>query len=96
MCGNEDCGQTSAWYVFSAMGFYPMNPISCEYETGTPLFDRVTLHLDNGKNFVIEAVGKTPDGYKVKDVELNGRRLKTTYITHKDLVKGGRLKFIMK
>ena len=96
LCGNEDCGQTSAWYVFSAMGFYPMNPISCEYEMGTPLFDRVTLHLDNGKNFVIEAVGKTPDGYKVKDVELNGRRLKTTYITHKDLVKGGRLKFIMK
>ena len=96
LCGNEDCGQTSAWYVFSAMGFYPMNPTSCEYEMGTPLFDRVTLHLDNGKNFVIEAVGKTPDGYKVKDVELNGRRLKTTYITHKDLVKGGRLKFIMK
>lgn len=64
-----------------------MNPISCEYETGTPLFDRVTLHLDNGKNFVIEAVGKTPDGYKVKDVELNGRRLKPLTLPTRTLSK---------
>lgn len=49
LCGNEDCGQMSAWYVFSAMGFYPVNPVSGEYEIGTPLFPEIQMHLDNGK-----------------------------------------------
>ena len=96
LCGNEDCGQTSAWYVFSAIGFYPMNPISCEYELGTPLFNRVTLHLDDGKTFVVEAEGKKVNGYEVESVLLNGKKLKNTYVTHRELMKGGRLVFKMK
>lgn len=57
LCGNEDCGQMSAWYVFSAMGFYPVNPVSGEYEIGTPLFSEIQMHLDNGKTFTVLAPG---------------------------------------
>ena len=96
LCGNEDCGQMSAWYVFSAMGFYPLNPVSCQYELGTPLFSRVTIHLDSGKTFVIEANNKRPDGYEVDNVLLNGKRLKNSYITHEDIMNGGVLMFNMK
>lgn len=96
LCGNEDCGQMSAWYVFSAMGFYPMNPVSCQYEMGTPLFSKVTVNLENGRKFVIETEGHAPGQYEVKDITLNGKRLKTTYITHDDIMNGGTVKFNMK
>lgn len=96
LCGNEDCGQMSAWYVFSAMGFYPMNPVSCQYETGTPLFKKVTINLDNGKKFVINANGFAPGKYEVTDILLNGKKLKTTYITHNDIMNGGTLQFNMR
>lgn len=96
LCGNEDCGQMSAWYVFSAMGFYPMDPTSCQYETGTPLFDKVTINLDNGRKFVIDTRNRVNGKYEVDYAELNGRNLKTTYITHDDIAKGGTLTFVMK
>lgn len=96
LCGNEDCGQTSAWYVFSALGCYPMNPISCEYETGTPLFERAVIHLDGGRDFVIETAGHRPGAYLVDSVTLNGKPLKSTAITHTDIMAGGVLRFNMK
>lgn len=96
LCGNEDCGQTSAWYVFNAMGFYPFNPVSCQYEMGTPLFPKVTIHLPGGNTFVIEAANLRPDGYAVKSASLNGKRLKRTYFTHQELMSGGKLLFEMK
>lgn len=95
LCGNEDCGQMSAWYVFSTLGFYPMNPISCQYEVGTPLFKKATIHLDNGKQFVISTNNFEQGKYKVKSITLNGKKLKTTYITHNDIMSGGELTFNM-
>ncbi|MDE6854816.1 MAG: GH92 family glycosyl hydrolase [Muribaculaceae bacterium] len=91
--GNDDCGEMSAWYVFSAMGFYPVNPASGEYSLGTPLFDRCTVHLPSGSDFVITAARKSPDDYAVKSVWLNGRRHKSTTLEYKDIVAGGNLHF---
>lgn len=96
LCGNEDCGQMSAWYIFSSLGFYPMNPISCEYEIGTPLYKKATIHLDNGNDFVISTNNFDSKNYLVKNITLNGKELKKTYITHKDIVNGGELIFNMK
>lgn len=96
LCGNEDCGQMSAWYVFSAIGFYPMNPVSCQYETGTPLFKKVTINLDNGRKFIVEAKGLTPEKYEVDEILLNGKKMSRTYINHDDIVNGGILTFKMK
>ena len=87
LCGNEDCGQMSAWYVMSAMGFYPIDPCGGEYELGTPLFPQVKLHLENGKVFTITDSGNH------KRVYLNGKRVKGTTITHKDIIEGGVLDF---
>lgn len=95
LCGNEDCGQMSAWYVFSALGFYPLNPVSCEYEVGSPLFRNATIHLENGNTFKVEAEGYSPEKYLVKEVLLNGKRLRTTNISHEDILKGGTLTFVM-
>ena len=95
LCGNEDCGQMSAWYVFSALGFYPINPISCEYEVGTPLFSGAIIHLENGNTFKVETKGYSPDKYLVKEVLLNGKRLRGTNLSHSDIVKGGTLTFVM-
>lgn len=96
LCGNEDCGQMSAWYVFSAMGFYPMNPISCQYEMGTPLFKKVTIHLDNGKDFAIVADNKIEGKYLVDGIRINGKQLQSTYITHNDVMNGGVLEIKMR
>lgn len=95
LCGNEDCGQMSAWYVFSALGFYPLNPVSCEYEIGSPLFRNATIHLENGNTFKVEAEGYSPEKCLVKEVLLNGKRLRTTNISHEDILKGGTLTFVM-
>ena len=88
ICGNEDCGQMSAWYVMSAMGFYPANPCGGEYELGVPLFPEATLHLANGKEFTVKAKGN-----KNIKPSLNGKRIKGTAITHKDIMQGGVLEF---
>lgn len=95
LCGNEDCGQMSAWYVFSAMGFYPVNPVSCEYEIGTPLFPELCLHLPGGKMFKVVAKGVSKEKYYVKSVKLNGKLLQRSFITHEEIMKGGVLEFEM-
>ncbi len=95
LCGNEDCGQMSAWYVFNAMGFYPFNPVSCQYETGVPLFPKATIHLPGGRDFVVEAKGYKEGSYAVKRITLNGKPLKRTFFTHEQLTAGGTLCFEM-
>ncbi|MFA8433037.1 MAG: GH92 family glycosyl hydrolase [Marinifilaceae bacterium] len=94
-CGDEDNGQTSAWYVFSSMGFYPVCPGSDEYVFGSPLFDKVSLTLENGKVFTIEAKGNGKDNIYIDKAELNGKQLDATFIKHQDILKGGELKFEM-
>lgn len=94
--GNDDCGQMSAWYIFSALGFYPFNAGSAEYVIGTPLYTKATLHLAGGKDFVINAPNKTEDRIYVKKVKLNGEPLKELKLTHRQIMEGGTLDFRMK
>ncbi len=95
LCGDEDNGQTSAWYVFSAMGFYPVCPGQPEYVIGSPLFDKVILNLENGKRFVIEAADNARENVYIQSAILNGRNYTKNFISHKDITKGGELSFIM-
>ncbi len=91
LIGNEDCGQMSAWYIFSAMGFYPVNPANGIYEIGTPVFDEVVIRLENGKKFEIRAAKKNPGSFYVHAASLNGKAHQKTFIRHSDMMKGGRL-----
>ena len=95
LCGNEDCGQMSAWGVFSAMGFYPATPASGYFVLGLPRFDKVTLHLDNGKQFTVKAKNLSPQNCYVKSVKLNGQPLAYSYITFDEIYEGGELEFTM-
>ncbi len=95
LSGNEDCGQMSSWFVFSAMGFYPVTPGSLDYIIGTPLFKKITINLENGNTFIIEAAGVSETDFYVKSVKLNGKIYKKSFITHKDILKGGTLRFEM-
>lgn len=95
ICGNEDTGQMSAWYVFSSLGFYPMNPVSGQYELGTPAFEEAIIHLPSGRDFKIRAQGLSEQNYLVKEVSLNGVKLERTYITFQELLDGGELVFDM-
>ena len=88
-CGDEDNGQTSAWYVFSAMGFYPVCPGSGQYVLGTPYFDKMTLHLSNGNTLVINASDNTHDNRYIGKMTFNGQPYDKNYIEHADIVKGG-------
>ena len=94
-CGDEDNGQTSSWYVFSAMGFYPVCPASCEYALGSPLFDKLAVHLPSGKDIIITSSGNGRDAVYVGDLRLNGRKYTRNFITHKTLTDGAVLKFRM-
>lgn len=94
--GNDDCGQMSAWYIFSSLGFYPFNAGAAEYVIGTPLFTRATLHLAGGKTFTIEAKDKTPERIHVKSVRLNGVPVRDWRLQHSQIVAGGTLEFVMK
>ncbi|RAJ08539.1 putative alpha-1,2-mannosidase [Chitinophaga skermanii] len=94
-CGDEDNGQTSAWYVFSAMGFYPVCPGTDQYVMGTPLFKKVTLKLENGKSFVINAPNNSEENLYIKQLKLNGREYSKNYISHFDILKGGQLDAVM-
>ena len=94
-CGDEDNGQTSAWYVFSAMGFYPVCPGSNQYVLGTPYFDKMTLHLENGKTMTITAKGNTDDTRYVNAMTLNGAPYNHNYLNHTDLMNGGNIVFTM-
>ncbi|MDQ8013647.1 MAG: GH92 family glycosyl hydrolase [Flavobacterium nitrogenifigens] len=95
LSGNEDCGQMSAWYVFSSMGLYPMNPASGEYEIGSPIFEKSTLNLPNGKTFVIEAENVSDKNFYIQSATLNGKAFNKTAISHQDMLKGGVLHFVM-
>ncbi|WP_243473141.1 GH92 family glycosyl hydrolase [Winogradskyella sp. MH6] len=93
--GNEDCGQMSAWYVLSSMGFYSVTPGSNQYIIGAPLFDKATINLENGKQFNITAHNLSDTNKYVEYVYLNDEKLNNTYITHQDIVNGGNLEFHM-
>lgn len=95
LCGNEDCGQMSAWYVFSAMGFYPVNPVEGKYQLGTPLFEKVTIKTGPEKRFVITANQESGKHIYVKKVLLNGKPLDRTWITHEEIMNGGTLEFVL-
>lgn len=95
LCGNEDCGQMSAWFVFSAMGFYPVNPVSGEYEIGTPLFPEMRLHLDNGKIFTVLAHGVSRENIYIQSVKVNGKPYDKSYITHAQIMDGATVEFEM-
>jgi predicted alpha-1,2-mannosidase len=94
-CGDEDNGQTSAWYVFSALGFYPVTPGTDQYVFGSPLFDKATLNFENGRKLVIEAPGNSQDNIYIQDIYLNWNNLDRNYIRHSELQKGGKLVFRM-
>ncbi|MDR0394951.1 MAG: GH92 family glycosyl hydrolase [Tannerella sp.] len=93
--GNEDCGQMSAWYIFSSLGFYPVYTASGQYVLGSPLFDKATIHLENGKTFTIEAPDHSPENIYIQSVELNGKPYDFSYISHADILRGGILKIRM-
>jgi len=95
ICGNDDCGQMSAWYVFSSMGFYPVNPAEGIYVLGTPLFAKTQLSLPQGKEFTILAPEVSDKNIYIQKVELNGKVLDRSYIFHKEVINGGELKFVM-
>ena len=94
-CGDEDNGQTSAWYVFSAMGFYPVTPGTTQYVLGAPLFKKITVKLENGKTFTIEAPNNSSENLYVDKVKLNGKNYSKNWIDHQDIYKGGKLVFDM-
>ncbi len=94
--GNDDCGQMSAWYLFTALGFYPVAPGSGEYQLGSPAINSATIALENGRSLRIEAVNQSDKHVYVDRVELNGKRIGTTFITYEQIAGGGTLKFFMK
>lgn len=95
LCGNEDCGQMSAWYVMSAMGIYPVNPVSGEYQIGTPMFPEMQIRFAENKVFKILAKNVSRENCYVKYVKLNGVALEKPFINHKDIMKGGVIEFTM-
>jgi predicted alpha-1,2-mannosidase len=95
LSGNEDCGQMSAWYILSSLGFYQVSPGNPTYTLGRPLFEEVTIHLDGGKKFVIKAPHNTATTKYVQQAKLNGKVLSTPFFAHADLAKGGTLEFTM-
>lgn len=95
LCGNEDCGQMSAWYVFSSMGFYPVCPGDNKYIIGTPNFDKLTLRLNNKKSFTIVTKNLSSKNLYIKAVKLNGKDYPYSYITHQQIINGGELVFEM-
>ncbi len=94
-CGDEDNGQTSAWYVFSALGFYPVCPGDDKYVIGTPMFDRATITYPNGGKFIIDAKGNGPQRPYIRSAKLNGAAFERTFLHHDELVKTGELHFEM-
>ena len=94
-CGDEDNGQTSAWYVFSALGFYTVCPGIDQYVLGTPLFKSVKLHLENGKTVTIDAPNNSCENRYVKSMKLNGKNHTNNYLTHDQLMKGARIQYQM-
>jgi len=94
-CGDEDNGQTSAWYVFSALGFYPVCPGTNQYVIGSPLFDKVTVLLPNNKKLIINAKNNSKDNFYINSVKLNNKKWNNNYFIHEQLLKGGTINFYM-
>lgn len=96
LCGNDDCGQMSAWYMFSAMGFYPVNPVSGDYVFGAPQLPKIVLHLADGKTFTVIAENLSKEHKYVDSITLNGEPYSKNTISHEDILKGGTLVYKMK
>ena len=94
-CGNEDCGQMSSWYIFSSLGFYPVNPAQGIYSFGSPIFDTATINLENNKIFVIKAKNNSNKNIYIQSIKLNGKKIDRNYIAHKEITQGGTLIFTM-
>ena len=95
LCGNDDCGQMSAWYVFSAIGFYPVNPLDGRYYFGSPQFEKVEINLPNGNKLVVKAKNASDKNIFIRSKKLNGEILDRSYITYEELIEGGLLEFEM-
>lgn len=95
LCGNEDCGQMSAWYIFNALGFYPVNPSNGAYVFGSPLFKKASILLPDSKSFTVEAQNNNDKNIYIQSATLNGEKYVKSYITQKDIMKGGKLTFKM-
>ena len=95
LSGNDDCGQMSAWYIFSVLGFYPVAPGSNEYVIGSPCIKNAVINLENGKRFEIKVENYSDKNIYINKVYLNNKILDRTYINHDDLINGGELKFLM-
>ena len=95
LCGNDDCGQLSAWYVFSALGFYPVCPGQDQYVIGSPVFDKAEITLANGKKFIIKSQGSGSKNHYIQSASLNGKEYMNSFVTYTDIMKGGELTFKM-
>ena len=95
LSGNEDCGQMSAWYILSAMGFYQVCPGTPDYVIGTPIFDKVTINLENGKKFTVKAINPSSENKYIQSVTLNGTSYTKSYFTHQDILDGAEFVFTM-
>jgi predicted alpha-1,2-mannosidase len=95
LCGNDDAGQMSAWYVFSALGFYPVCPGSVEYALGSPLVERAVVHLENGKTLKVLTHDQSRENVFVQRVEINGKEIDRRYLVHQELVDGGVVEFFL-
>ena len=93
--GNDDCGEMSAWYVFGALGFYPVNPVSGEYVIGTPMLEEAVIQLPDRKTFTVKAPRKEDNEVYICSMKLNGEKYTNNYITHQDIMNGGILEFVM-
>ena len=95
LCGNEDCGQMSAWYIFSALGFYPVNPSDLKYQFGSPIIQEARIEVTPGKYFIVKAPLASKDNKYIQEVKLNGQALDRSYITHEEIMNGSTLEFTM-
>ncbi|PIA80241.1 alpha-mannosidase [Gaetbulibacter sp. 4G1] len=94
-CGNEDCGQMSSWYIYSSLGFYPVNPAEGLYSFGSPMFDKATINLENGKRFKIETINNSKENKYIQSITLNGNKISRNHISHKEIMDGGTIIFTM-
>src|SRR6476646_2408079 len=92
-CGDEDNGQTSAWYVFSAMGFYPVCPATDQYVLGTPLFKKMTISFENGKKLVINAPNNSAENVYMQSLQFNVKPYSKNFISHFDIQKGASMNY---
>jgi putative alpha-1,2-mannosidase len=95
LCGNDDAGQMSAWYIFSSLGFYPVTPGSSNYALGSPLIKNATIHLNNGKTLSIKTINQKKENVYVKSVSVNGKLIEGSLLTHDSIINGGEIIFEM-